>query len=112
MGVEVHLGAGGVAKGIYLFNEGPSVMYTGGFFRGNLPLNNINLYGLAGAAYVNDTRNLYGDDYLEPSIGLGIELFGNPSTAVSFEYVRYGFDDVYETLGVGLVHHFGIPRLR
>lgn len=100
LSVEVHLGGSG------------DVYYTGGFLRGNLPLNRINLYGLAGAAYVDDSDNKFGDSYFEPAFGIGIELYGNDTTALTAEYIQYGFDDVYSMIGVGLVHHFDWPAIR
>ena len=106
--IEVHLGGAGLIS-----DKDPDLFYTGGFVRGNLPLNSrVNLYGLAGGVYLDDSDNVFGDSYAEPAIGVGIELYGSDETAIMLEYVQYGLDDVYKTIGVGLAHHFDWPGIR
>ncbi len=121
LSAEVHLGGSvGEMFGSNTSSTNTSSMrYVAGFVRGNLPIKqSVNIYGLLGGAFVDVTHkntllNTYhGYDFTEPAIGVGIELYGNTRTAFTIEYMSYGLDETYTTLGVGLVHHFNWAGFR
>lgn len=91
----------------------PEVVYLAGFLRANIPLPQINIYGLLGIATVDvDFAGSAKGDYTGLAYGAGIELYGTERTALAAEYVQYGTDDKYQTIGLGLVHHFNWPSTR
>lgn len=110
MGAELHVGTDVSNDSGSL--EANSFQYFAALARGNLPFHRVNVYGLLGLASVNaDVRNIDGS-YTGASLGAGIELYGTEATAFSIEYMQYGFEDVYRTLGVGIIHHFDWPSFR
>ena len=109
-GVEVHGGKDVSGDGGDL--EGSGVAYLAVLARGNIPLNRINVYGLLGPTYVSADFTDVDGSYTNLAAGVGVELYGNENTAVGLEYIQYGFDDIYKTIGVGIVHHFNWPELR
>lgn len=92
-------------------DEMSEVTYIAGLIRGNLPLKNINIYWLLGLGGVFADTPTFDDSYADVAAGFGVELFGTDTTALSLEYMQYGIDDAYKTLGVGIVHHFNWPKL-
>lgn len=87
------------------------------YVRFNLPFDKIKIYALAGAAQVTLKAGLAGaSDTMEEtgtSYGGGIELYGNRTTALTAEYVRYIEDGDFDgaeidvnALSFGFVHHF------
>ena len=117
----------------------PNVVIGSVFARGNLSFENgITVFGLVGASYtklesadlgtidlsslgipglgvVNVRTNSVDDTGL--SYGVGVDLFGNDNTAVTFKIVEYQgpgnkSDDHYTTAILGVRHYFGIPKFR
>jgi len=108
-GVEAHLGKD-FSRERSVGKDG--VRYVAVLARGNLPLERINVYGLAGVTSVDaDVANINGA-YTGPALGIGIELFGSYRTAVGLEFMQYGVEDRYSTVSLGVVHHFEWPRFR
>lgn len=97
------------------------------FARGELPLpaQNITLYGLLGATRAKATYETeqsvlgiatpvsYSKEASGLSYGLGVELYGLPSTSFHIEWMKYLSADEYISNGFvfGITHHFGMPKL-
>lgn len=96
---------------------------TAAYVRLNLPVKKVKLYVLGGYASINVRTELAGTvhnkDLKGASAGFGIELYGNRTTALSVEYMRYvnqekltdatmGLDNKFDVNGISfnLVHHF------
>ncbi|MGF1548423.1 MAG: outer membrane beta-barrel protein [Thiotrichales bacterium] len=90
----------------------PEVTYLAGFVRANLPLERINIYGLLGVGFVDANFAQVKGDFTDLAVGAGIEFYGTENTALGIEYLQYGLDDKYKTVGLGIVHHFNWPKLR
>ncbi len=90
----------------------PEVSYLGGFVRANLPLERINIYGLLGVGFVDADFAEVKGDFTDLALGAGVEFYGTENTALGIEYMQYGLDDTYRTVGLGIVHHFNWPKLR
>jgi hypothetical protein len=110
VGVELHMG--GAVSGDNDTSSDQKLGYVAPLLRATLPFNRVNLYGLLGLASVRgEFAGDYDDHYSDIAFGAGIELYGTRNTALTFEYMRYGIDDIYKTMGVGIVHYFEWPRL-
>lgn len=110
VGVELHLGA--AVSTDQATTDNAKLGYVAPLLRGTLPFRRVNLYGLLGLASVRgEFTGNYDDHYSDVAFGAGLELFGSRSTALTFEYMRYGIDDSYETMGIGLIHYFNWPHL-
>ena len=105
-GVELHAGTNVSTDN----EEAGDVAYGAGFLRLDLPYKFVNLYGLLGYSAIN--ADSIKDSISDAAYGVGIELYGNDTTAFSIEYMQYGIDDIYKTFGVGIVHHFNWPKLQ
>jgi len=97
------------------------------FARGELPLaaQNITLYGLVGVSSAKATYDTeesvlgiatpvsYSNDASGLSYGLGMELYGTPSTSFHIEWMKYLSADEFVSNGfvAGITHHFGMPKL-
>ena len=96
---------------------------AGIYARANLPLDRVKLYVIGGYATVNAKAELAPDTHSKElkgtSYGVGIELYGNRTTAVTAEYMRYvseqtftdatlGLDNKFDVnaISFGFVHHF------
>lgn len=126
LAVEGHLGSGMGDKSSYdTAGLRLDTRYVAGIYaRVNLPLDKVKLYAMGGYTSVNlgaeldgvgtDTETLSGMGY-----GFGVELYGNQTTALSLEYMRYlrgetytdavmGLDNEFyvRTISLGIVHHF------
>lgn len=95
-------------------DEDNGIFTVGGFLRYDWRFEKYSLYGLGGVSslynYVDE-----GDDINESSVsfGFGIDLFGSPNLAMTFEYVYMinaelddGEDLTYQTIGLGLTYFF------
>lgn len=90
----------------------------------NLPAYNVSLYGMLGASHAKNTYTTDGSALTSTvsysttasglSYGVGVELFGAPSTALHVEWIRYlNTDDlVAEGWVFGLTHYFAMPGRR
>jgi len=107
LGAELHLGTNVSTDS----DRASDATYAAALIRGDIPLKHVNLYGLVGFGSVKADTPFFDDSYSDLAYGFGIEMFGTESTAFSIEYMQYGVDDIYKTLGVGIVHHFDWPRL-
>lgn len=94
------------------------------YVRLNLPIDKVKIYLLGGYGAVTAKVDLMGvdtshDELTGASYGGGIELYGNRTTALTLEYVRYVEEQNYEdaaigvdadfdvnSLSIGFVHHF------
>ncbi len=82
------------------------------FARGNLPLDRVTLYALLGVTFAEAEFRAPGlstkEEENDLSYGLGIELYGNKTTALHVEAVRYLDQDnaEMESFNAGFVHHF------
>lgn len=84
------------------------------FARGNLLFDNdrVQLYGLLGLTHAKGSASGSGialnGRKTGVSYGVGVELYGNASTAVNLEWIQLlkksDFD--YQTINLGFVHHF------
>ncbi len=92
------------------------------FGRLNIPLTRkqINLYALGGIAtgsYTADTgtQNVgeISDTKTGTSFGVGIEVYSNKTTGMSFEFYRYLQAEDFRSDGaaIGFVHHFSLAKL-
>lgn len=97
------------------------------FARGELPLaaHNITLYGLVGLSSAKATYDTeesvlgiatpvsYSGDATGLSYGVGVELYGLPSTSLHVEWMSYLSADEFISKGFvfGITHHFGMPKL-
>lgn len=110
LSVEAHAG---------LNDKGPSEVYYGGIYaRAQLPFERLNIYALVGGTFVDyeletpaPNRPLE-DDEVQFSYGVGIDFFGNDSTALYLQAMRYGDDIDYRVYSVGIVHRFDFPGFR
>lgn len=96
---------------------------VGAFARGEFEFTaaNTTVYGLLGASrakttHTTDATLLTSASSEEEtanglSFGLGVELFGSPSTSFHAEFVRYLNTDYLTSEGVvlGITHHFSLP---
>jgi len=111
IGIEGRLGANAHDVTNSNSNSVPDASYGGVFARFDLPFHGANVYALLGAADVSLDGHSVTDQRDATSGGIGIELYGNESTALSLEYMSY-CQDSYHGLSIGFVHHFGLPSLR
>lgn len=97
---------------------------VGAYVRLTLPLDKVKLYALGGYGAVNTKAELVGTEthtkeLKGTSYGVGIEIYGNRTTALTAEYMRYASEQTFTdaTLGLdnkfdvnavsfGFVHHF------
>ena len=107
LGAELRVGSNATTDN----NKVSDTSYAAALVRGDIPLKHVNLYGLVGFGAVTADTPSFDDSYSDLAYGLGIEMFGTKNTAFSIEYVQYGVDDIYKTLGVGIVHHFDWPKV-
>lgn len=99
-----------------------SMNYLGVFVRGNLPFERVTVYGLAGIGRLDvnssGANGLLNGNKTSFAFGVGVEIYGNETTAVGLEYMRYidsevnGRDLNFDTIGIGLIHHFNFPSFR
>lgn len=108
VGTELHMGTSVTIDGSSV--DAPSLHFVAPLLRLNLPFEKVNLYSLVGVASVRNNFSAT-EHYSDLSFGFGMELYGTRSTALSFEYMRYGIDDVYKTFGLGIVHYFDWPKI-
>lgn len=105
-------GRAGVDTGGFAGDSDADTAYYGIFGRFDLPFEKVNVYLLAGASEVTFDSEAVDDDEYDPvAAGVGIELYGSESTAVSLEYMSYS-DDAYSGLSLGIKHHFNVPAFR
>lgn len=123
LSVEGRMGTGdqssGDGAGLKLEGRTLSAAYV----RLNLPFKKAKFYVMGGYASVNVKGELPGTshttDLKGTSYGVGVELYGNATTALSAEYMRYvnkqkvtdaalGLDNEFDVNGLSfnLVHHF------
>lgn len=116
LAVEGRIGAGNSsdtdAAGLRMEAQRISAVYV----RGNLPLEKIKLYVLGGYGAVSTKSELLGTDSRTKelkgtSYGLGIELYGNRTTALTAEYVRYVSEQTYTDAVLGLDNKFDLNAL-
>lgn len=112
LSVEAHFGTD-VASDSENNDSGDGATYLAAFARKDIRLERVNFFGLLGAAAGNaDYGNNFDDSFAGLAFGAGVELFGSPRTAVSLQFVQYGTDDSYKTIGAGLVHYFEWSDIR
>lgn len=103
---------GGVDTGGFAGDSDADTSYYGLFGRLDLPFEDANVYVLLGGSQVSfGGEDVDSDDYAPVAGGIGIELYGNESTAVSLEYMTYS-EGAYSGVSLGLKHHFNIPSFR
>ncbi len=97
----------------------------GAYARGQLqfPAYNTTLYGVAGLAHGKLTYTIEGNlltgtttDTITGngiSYGVGVELYGAPSTSFHFEIMQYLDTDYLTSQGIvlGITHHFAWPKM-
>jgi len=80
--------------------------------RGNLRFQSVTLYGLAGVTYAKGSSGssaiALDTSKTAFSYGAGIELYGNRTTAIDLEAMRYQHTSDYniDAVSLGFVHHF------
>lgn len=88
-------------------DAGEGVTYLAAVLRRDIELKQTRLYGMLGlAAGTADYGDNYDKEFAGLALGLGIELFGSPQTALNAEYLMYGAEDNYKTIGLGITHYF------
>jgi len=108
LGAELHAGTNVSTDN----DKASDTNYVAAFLRADLPYKFVNLYGLVGYGAVTADTPSFDDSVSDLAYGVGIEMYANDTTAFSIEYMQYGIDDAYKTLGVGIVHHFNWPKIQ
>jgi hypothetical protein len=113
LGIEGRIGVGdkSTTDGAGLRMEAQRA--AGIYARANLPLERLKLYVIGGYATVSvkgelvgtatNTKELKGTSY-----GVGIELYGNRTTALTAEYMRYVSEQTYTDAPLGLDNKFDV----
>ena len=94
-------------------SENRGIITYGAYLRASKDLGDYRIYGLLGASGLH----AYDDDLEDVtesggSLGVGIEVFGSKTTAVTFEYLRMidkSVDDgdfTFDTIGLGFTYYF------
>ena len=111
--IGVELQAGKAMSGVGGTRASKHTRYGGVFARFDLPFKQVNVFLLGGAATVEYDEGPPENIEIESdaAAGIGIELYGSERTAVRLEYMNYA-DGIYETVGIGFVHHFEFPSFR
>lgn len=106
LSLEAQLGLASNDNGS-VFGDGV-VNRAAGLARINYPADRINAYALLGVGVVNYDFAGVTTDEVGPAIGLGLDLFGTDTTALTLGAMFQPGDDIdYSAINVGFRHYFG-----
>lgn len=105
IGVELEAGAASDQVGSMISQ--PQVQYAAAMVRLGYRWDRAGIYVLGGQANLDVVGSLGNeDDGLVNAMGLGVNLFGNKTTALNFHVLRLG-DGKFTTATVGFQYYFG-----